>query len=100
MIDSKGTHIYRRSNFYSTSGQKNFDWYLKWPQLCAHFAKFDVPFDSKILNVGCGDSVLSFQMYDHGYKNITNIDISDFAISKMIEQQEKKGTEMACNFPK
>jgi len=35
-------------------------------------------------------------MYEDGYKNITNIDLSSFAIQKMINQQEEKGYDMKC----
>ena len=33
--------------------------------------------------VGCGNSKLSQQMYDAGYKNIVNIDISPVVIQQM-----------------
>ncbi len=33
--------------------------------------------------VGCGNSKLSEQMYDDGYKNILSIDISEVVIEKM-----------------
>ena len=35
-------------------------------------------------------------MWEDGYKNITNIDISPSAIEMMKFQQEKKGTNMNC----
>lgn len=39
--------------------------------------------DDHILMVGCGNSKLSEQMYEAGYKNITNIDISPTVIEQM-----------------
>ena len=49
--------------------------------------------ESSILMVGCGNSStlnlsslyleLSEEMYDDGYKNITNMDISDIVVNKM-----------------
>lgn len=36
--------------------------------------------------VGCGNSKLSQQMYEAGYKNIINIDISPSVIAQMTEK--------------
>jgi len=36
--------------------------------------------------VGCGNSTLSIDMYNNGYKNITNIDISGVVINQMEEK--------------
>ena len=36
--------------------------------------------------VGCGNSQLSADMYDVGYKNITNIDTSEVVIRQMISK--------------
>ena len=36
--------------------------------------------------VGCGNSKLSDQMYQSGYKNIVNIDISSSVIDQMREK--------------
>lgn len=44
--------------------------------------------------IGCGNSVLSEQMYDAGYNNITNIDISPIVISQMQKQMEDKNKQM------
>ena len=37
----------------------------------------------KILQLGCGNALLSSEMYDAGFKNITNIDISPVCIEQM-----------------
>jgi 2-polyprenyl-3-methyl-5-hydroxy-6-metoxy-1,4-benzoquinol methylase len=34
----------------------------------------------RILNLGCGNSVLSEELYDRGFKNVYNIDISPVVI--------------------
>lgn len=39
--------------------------------------------DDHILMVGCGNSQLSQQMFEAGYKNICNIDISPIVIDQM-----------------
>ncbi len=36
--------------------------------------------------LGCGNSLLSEEMYDDGFNNITNIDISPIVISQMQER--------------
>jgi 2-polyprenyl-3-methyl-5-hydroxy-6-metoxy-1,4-benzoquinol methylase len=37
----------------------------------------------KILQLGCGNSILQEEMYDDGYKNIMNVDISKAVIDQM-----------------
>ena len=45
--------------------------------------------ESKILNVGAGNSPFSETMYEEGYKNITNIDFSDIVVEDMKEKYQK-----------
>jgi 2-polyprenyl-3-methyl-5-hydroxy-6-metoxy-1,4-benzoquinol methylase len=40
--------------------------------------------------IGCGNSLLSEQMFDAGYTNITNIDISPIVISQMEKHMQDK----------
>lgn len=44
--------------------------------------------------VGCGNSTLSEDMYDVGYHNISNIDISDVVIHQMSEKNAKQREQM------
>jgi len=39
--------------------------------------------NAKILQLGCGNSKLALDLYEDGFKDITNIDISEVVISKM-----------------
>jgi EEF1A lysine methyltransferase 4 len=55
---------------------------VKVDQESAHKIKSDI----QILNLGCGNSYLSENMYDEGYLNITNNDISTYCIKQMIER--------------
>lgn len=48
----------------------------------------------KILNIGCGNSRLSEEMYEDGYENITNIDFSTKVISQMEERLASKCPNM------
>lgn len=53
-----------------------FEWYGEYKDfasiLQSHISKTDT-----ILNIGCGKSLLSEQMYDTGYESIVNIDFSE-----------------------
>ena len=70
-----------------------FDWYQTYPYLkeilSNHISK-----NSKILNVGCGNSRLSESMYEDGYENITNIDFSNKVIRYMDEKCRGKYPKM------
>merc|ERR1712166_681488 len=43
-----------------------------------------------ILNIGCGNSTMSEEMYDEGYLSITNNDISESCIENMKKRNEKR----------
>lgn len=63
-----------------------FDWYAQYPELKNSFSQYDLKLTDKILMVGCGNSKLSIQMWQTGYKNIINIDISPTVIQQMKTQ--------------
>lgn len=44
--------------------------------------------------LGCGNSELSEQLYDAGYTNITNIDISQVVIQQMAERSKLSRSKM------
>eukprot|EP00440_Ansanella_granifera_P068697 gb/GFBE01074516.1/.p1 GENE.gb/GFBE01074516.1/~~gb/GFBE01074516.1/.p1 ORF type:complete len:227 (+),score=50.81 gb/GFBE01074516.1/:1-681(+) len=44
--------------------------------------------DAAILHIGCGNSPLPEAMYDHGYKDITNIDNAEVCIQQMAERNK------------
>ena len=46
--------------------------------------------DARVLVLGCGNAAFSEQMYDDGYKNIVNIDISKSVIDYMRVRNEKR----------
>jgi len=67
---------------YSDKAGTIFDWLEDYASLKQIFDEY-FPDDKarlKILNLGCGNSQLSDDMYDDGYLNITNIDISSVVI--------------------
>ena len=46
--------------------------------------------ESKILIVGCGNSEFSEKIYDSGWKNLYNVDISENVISFMKERNKHR----------
>ncbi len=77
---------YARANFWEDRYVENggfFDWYAEFPELKVSFDEYGIEKEDKILMVGCGNSKLSDQMYQNGYQNIVNIDISPTVIEQM-----------------
>ena len=70
------------NNRYSETPDSTFDWYTKYSAIkeliVPRFSE-----KSRILVVGSGNSLLSASLYDEGYQNITNIDISDIVVEQM-----------------
>ncbi|XP_070492061.1 eEF1A lysine and N-terminal methyltransferase homolog [Chironomus tepperi] len=70
------------NKFFQKRGKLAFDWYGEFPELCGVLSKY-IKTKDKILNVGCGNSKLSVDMFNTGYTAITNIDISEVVIDQM-----------------
>ncbi|KAM8874785.1 eEF1A lysine and N-terminal methyltransferase [Spinachia spinachia] len=68
--------------FFTKRGERAFEWYGDYHKLCGVLHKY-IKVQDKVLVVGCGSSELSEQMYDVGYKHLTNIDISETVVSRM-----------------
>lgn len=68
--------------FFKKRGEKAFEWYGDYNKLCGLLHKY-IKVKDKVLVVGCGNSELSEQMYDVGYKLLINIDISETVINHM-----------------
>jgi len=66
-------------------GKKNFDWYQNYNKCIPmrQTIRDSIPKTSKVLNIGCGNSLMSEQMVEDGYSDITNIDFSEIAIRIM-----------------
>ena len=52
-----------------------FDWYQRYSALKDIMEQYAKP-EHSILNIGCGNSKMSEEMFNEGYENIINIDIS------------------------
>ncbi|KAH8279631.1 hypothetical protein KR018_011141 [Drosophila ironensis] len=81
------------NEFFKKRGERAFEWYGEYLELCDQIHKYIKPAD-RILMLGCGNSKLSMDMYDSGFKDITNIDISPVAVKKMLELNAKTRPDM------
>ncbi|XP_026468602.1 methyltransferase-like protein 13 [Ctenocephalides felis] len=81
------------NTFFKKRGKKAFEWYGEYPELCANLHKYIKPKDD-ILVIGCGNSTLSTDLYDVGYRKITNIDISKVVIRQMQDINKIKRPEL------
>ncbi|KAI7726748.1 hypothetical protein M8C21_026653 [Ambrosia artemisiifolia] len=74
--------------FFSIRGTDDtFEWYAEWPQL-RHLLLTEIngQTEVQILVPGCGNSRLSEQLYDEGFRCITNIDFSKVVIGDMLKR--------------
>lgn len=81
------------NTFFTKRGKKAFEWYGEYPELCGHLHKYIKPKDD-VLMIGCGNSALSMDLYDVGYRSIANIDISQVAIRQMIDLNKTQRPDM------
>ncbi|XP_012513220.1 PREDICTED: methyltransferase-like protein 13 isoform X2 [Propithecus coquereli] len=80
--------------FFQQRGKKAFEWYGTYLQLCGVLHKYIKPRE-KVLVIGCGNSELSEQLYDVGYRDIVNIDISEVVIKQMRERNASRRPQMS-----
>ncbi|XP_053676272.1 eEF1A lysine and N-terminal methyltransferase homolog [Anopheles nili] len=81
------------NSFFRKRGKQAFEWYGEYPELCGQLHKYIKPKD-EILVVGCGNSKLSVDLYDVGFKKISNIDISPVVIKQMQDANRAQRPEM------
>lgn len=79
--------------FFCRRGERAFEWYGGYLELCAVLHKYIKPKD-KVLVVGCGNSELSERLYDAGCQNLTNIDVSEVVIRQMNERSAGRRPNM------
>ena len=76
---------------YKNSEYTTFDWLENYPTLKEIISSLKIPKESgKILNLGCGNSEFSENMYDDGFHHIKNIDISESVIKSMSERSKDR----------
>lgn len=76
---------------YSADDDKQYDWYQDYSSLEPYLAPYlkRIP-DYEILIPGCGSSKLGASLYDNGYVNVTNIDVSTVVINQMDSAYSEK----------
>ena len=67
---------------YKEQENATFDWLEDYPALKSLITSLVKP-DGKVLVLGCGNAEFSENMYDDGYENIDNCDISPVVIAQM-----------------
>jgi len=99
LLPKSKTHFAREEywNQFFNRRQSSFEWYAEYEHLDHLFNRYLKQNDS-ILVIGCGNSSLSADLYDVGFKDTTSIDISDIVIKQMIEKYNKKGERNGLEF--
>ena len=67
-----------------------FDWLKNYASLKKYLAEYLTHKDMKILVIGCGNAKFSEDLYDDGFENVVNNDISSVVIAKMKERNKEK----------
>jgi len=63
-----------------------YDWYQDYSTLKDFLMPYMIDKSAEVLIPGCGSSTLGASLYNHGYKNITNIDVSQVVINQMSDR--------------
>lgn len=85
---------YGRAQYWDdryTRDPEPFDWYQRWDGLKDVLTDVLAP-EANVLVIGCGNSRLSEELYDEGYTNITNVDISQVVINAMTAKYADRST--------
>jgi len=80
---------------YAKSGiDGSFDWLESYETLKGLLAEFMPRTDMRILVLGCGNAEFSEDLYDAGFHNQVNVDISPVCIEQMVERNSELRPEM------
>jgi len=85
-----GTKEYWDQRYSEEAHNESFDWFKSYADLSDLLHELIPEKSSRILMLGCGNSKLSEDMWEDGYRNIVNIDYS----SILIEQMKKRHSDL------
>ncbi|KZT07273.1 S-adenosyl-L-methionine-dependent methyltransferase [Laetiporus sulphureus 93-53] len=92
--EAYGTKEYWDRRYSQEPENASFDWFKSYADVAPIFRELIHDKGARILMLGCGNSKLSEEMYDDGYRNIVNIDYSGVLISKMHHRYASTRPEM------
>ena len=79
-------------NIYKTKDHQKVGWYQEKPEISLElFAKIQATSEQSIIDIGCGASLLVDNLISQGYTNITLLDLSEMAFSKIKKRLGNKG---------
>ena len=82
---------------YKSCEDPTFDWLEDYSSLKTIISDLNINKETgTVLNLGCGNSEMSEEMYDDGYHNIVNIDISHNVIKFMKERNKQRPKMTFC----
>ena len=82
---------------YKSCEDPTFDWLEDYSSLKTIISDLNINKETgTVLNLGCGNSEMSEEMYDAGYHNIVNIDISHNVIKYMKERNKQRPKMTFC----
>ncbi len=79
--------------FFKKRGRRAFEWYGEYAELCGVLHKY-VRTKDDVLVVGCGNSTLSADLFDVGYRSLVSIDLSDVVVSQMNRMHARDRPEL------
>ncbi|KAH9920813.1 S-adenosyl-L-methionine-dependent methyltransferase [Amylocystis lapponica] len=89
-----GTKEYWDQRYSQESDNASYDWFKSYADVADIIRELIPDKTARILMLGCGNSTLSEDMYEDGYKNIVNTDYSGILIEKMRQRHHKVRPEM------
>jgi len=75
---------------YSEQEGSTFDWLESYASLKSYLQPMLPSSEARILVLGCGNAEFSENMYDDGYHNIVNVDISPVVIEQMKDRNQAR----------